>query len=50
MDEQKKRAREARKTLNSMGSQNEEYLNFNEASEFIGYDTLESKAKVIAVI
>ena len=49
MDEQKKRAREARKTLNSMGSQNEEYLNFNEASEFIGYDTLESKAKVIAV-
>ena len=49
MDAQKRRAREARKTLNSMGTQNEEYLNFKEESEFIGYEHLESKSKIIAV-
>lgn len=47
MDAQKRRARDARKTLNSMGSQNEEYLKFYEPSEFVGYSETEIKAKVI---
>lgn len=49
MDEQKNRARNARGQLESMGSQNEEYLQFKEKSEFIGYTSLQSKSKVIAV-
>lgn len=48
MNKQKERARNARKDLNSMNSQNEEFLKFNLKSEFIGYDHLESKSKVIA--
>ena len=47
MNEQKNRARAARKEINSMKGQNEEYLNFKEVSEFIGYDTIECSAKVI---
>jgi len=46
---QKERARNARKDENSMGGQNEEFLKFKAESEFIGYDTCESKSKVIAV-
>ena len=49
MQEQKRRARESRKNLNSMNTQNEEYLNFKEESKFVGYDCVETKAKVIAV-
>lgn len=49
MDKQKNRARNARGQLESMGSQNEEYLAFKDESEFIGYNTLESTSKVIAV-
>lgn len=48
MNKQKERARKARKDLNSMNAQNEEFLKFDLKSEFIGYDTLETKAKVIA--
>ncbi|MGM9971864.1 MAG: alanine--tRNA ligase [Anaeroplasmataceae bacterium] len=47
MNEQKNRARNARKEINSMKGQNEEFMNFKEESEFIGYDTLESTSKVI---
>ena len=49
MQEQKRRARESRKTLNSMNTQNEEYLAFTQKSEFVGYDSVETKAKVIAI-
>jgi len=49
MNEQKRRAREARKTINSMGSQNEEWMNFDLESEFIGYDYTESHSKIIAI-
>ncbi len=47
--EQKERARNARKDENSMAGQNEEFLKFKDESKFIGYDTLESKSKVIKV-
>ena len=47
MDIQKQRARSARTKDNSMGSQNEEYLNFKEPSTFVGYDTLECESRVI---
>ena len=49
MDEQKRRARESRKNLNSMNTQNEEYLNFKEVSTFVGYEQTEVKAKIIAI-
>ena len=49
MAEQKRRARESRKTLNSMATQNEEYLNFKEPSVFVGYEETTVKAKVIAI-
>ena len=49
MQEQKRRARESRKNLNSMNTQNEEYLNFKDESLFVGYDETEVKAKVIAI-
>ena len=47
--EQKERARNARKDENSMAGQNEEFLKFKNESKFIGYETLESKSKVIGV-
>ncbi|MDE7095361.1 MAG: alanine--tRNA ligase [Anaeroplasmataceae bacterium] len=47
--EQKTRARNARKDENSMGGQNEAYLNFKEPSTFTGYRTISQKAKVIGV-
>ena len=46
---QKETSRNARENVESMKSQNEEYLNFTNASKFIGYDTLEKEAKVIKV-
>lgn len=49
MEEQKERARNARKNVNSMGSQNEEWLNFKDESKFVGYDKLSTKSKIIAV-
>ena len=47
--EQKDRSRNARLDSSSMKAQQEEYLHFFEPSEFIGYDTLQSEAKVIKV-
>jgi len=49
MEKQKDRARKARNETDSMMGQNEEYLNFDEKSEFVGYDTLKTNAKIIKV-
>lgn len=49
MEEQKTRARNARKDISSFGSQNEEYLKFTTPSKFIGYDEFEVTTKVIKV-
>ncbi|MDE7161564.1 MAG: alanine--tRNA ligase, partial [Anaeroplasmataceae bacterium] len=49
LEEQKQRARNARKDENSMGGQNEAYLNFKEESKFTGYGCTNQKSKVIAV-
>ncbi len=49
LEEQKNRARKARNVEQSMNVQNEEYLKFNDVSEFVGYDKLEIDAKVIAI-
>ena len=49
MEKQKERARSARSDIQSMSAQNEEYLNYNEKSEFVGYDTLIEKTKIIKV-
>ena len=49
LDEQKKRARNARKDEASMGGQNEEFLQFKEESKFSGYAATNHKSKVIAV-
>jgi alanyl-tRNA synthetase len=49
LQEQKERARNARKDENSMGGQNEEYLAFKEESRFSGYMATNHKAKVIGV-
>jgi len=49
MEKQKERARNARSETDSMMGQNENYLNFHEYSEFVGYETLKTKAKIIKV-
>lgn len=49
LEEQKQRARNARKDENSMGGQNEAYLKFKEPSKFTGYLCTNQKSKVIAV-
>ena len=49
MNEQKERARSSRKDISSMKGQNDAFMNFKLESKFIGYDTLESTSKVIAV-
>ena len=48
LNEQKERARNARKDEGSMGGQNEEFLNFKTPSRFSGYEATNHKAKVIA--
>lgn len=48
LEEQKTRARNARKDENSMSGQNEEFLAFKEESKFSGYNATNHKAKVIA--
>ena len=48
LEEQKNRARNARKDDQSMGGQNEEFLNFKEPSRFSGYEATNHKSKVIA--
>ncbi|MFP4077788.1 MAG: alanine--tRNA ligase [Candidatus Izemoplasmataceae bacterium] len=49
MEEQRERARAARKDAVGMHDQNEEYLKFKEESFFVGYETTEVKSKVIKV-
>ncbi len=49
MKKQKERARAARSDVQSMTTQNQEYLDFHKKSEFIGYDLLEIKTKIIKV-
>ena len=49
LEEQKQRARAARKDEGSMGGQNEEFLNFKDESKFSGYNSTNHKARVIAV-
>jgi len=49
MEKQKERARNARSETDSMMGQNEDYLNFQDYSEFVGYETLKTKAKIIKV-
>ncbi len=49
MQEQKERARNSRKTLQSMKGQNEEWMKFKDKSTFVGYDKNEANTKVIAV-
>lgn len=49
MQQQKERARAARESNESMNSQSEDLLNFKTESTFIGYDELETKAKIIGL-
>ena len=49
LNEQKQRARNARKDEGSMGGQNEEFLAFKDESKFSGYNATNHKAKIIAV-
>ncbi len=49
LNEQKQRARNARKDEASMGGQNEDYLSFKAESKFSGYLATNHKAKVIGV-
>ncbi|MCK4551738.1 MAG: alanine--tRNA ligase [Tenericutes bacterium] len=49
MEIQKNRARSARGNIQSMSSQNQDYLMFEDKSEFVGYDRLIEKTKVIKV-
>jgi alanyl-tRNA synthetase len=49
LEKQKERSRSARSTKGSMKTQDEAFLNFTLKSEFIGYDTLQTDAKVIKV-
>lgn len=49
LEEQKQRARNARKDENSMGGQNEAFLSYKEESKFSGYHCTNQKSKVIAV-
>jgi len=49
MKAQKERARNSRKTLQSMKGQNEAWMKFKDESKFVGYETLVSTSKVIKV-
>lgn len=49
MQKQKERARAARSDIQSMNAQNPEYLDFDKKSEFVGYETLVEKTKIIKV-
>ena len=49
LKQQKERARRARQTDQSMNVQNEEMMKYKDEVEFIGYDTLESNSKVLAL-
>ena len=50
MDMQKELARNNRKNTSSMNIQNEVLINFKEKSEFVGYEKLGNKTKVIGIV
>lgn len=47
MEAQKERARSARKSIVSMKSQNEAFIEFKEQDKFVGYDKLEEQTRVL---
>ena len=49
LQKQKERARKARGGVESMNSQNEEYMNFKVDSVFVGYETLTCESKVVGL-
>lgn len=49
LEEQKERSRSRMKSMNHMNEQEESLLSFHLPSKFVGYDTLTSKSKVIAI-
>ncbi|MDD3478115.1 MAG: alanine--tRNA ligase, partial [Candidatus Izemoplasmatales bacterium] len=49
MAKQKERARTARKEMQSMKTQNEEYLDFHEKSTFVGYEMTFTETRIIKV-
>ncbi|MGB7595127.1 MAG: alanine--tRNA ligase, partial [Erysipelotrichaceae bacterium] len=49
MQEQRERARNAREDVESMASQSKDLMDFEEPSEFIGYGTFVTEAKVIGL-
>ena len=49
MEAQKQRAREARKSVDSMSSQSKDLLEFKDQSEFIGYEQLSSDSVIIGL-
>jgi len=49
LEEQKQRARNARKDENSFGGQNEDFLKFKDESKFSGYIVTSQSSRVIAV-
>lgn len=49
LNEQKERARQARDNSQSMNIQNEEMIKFKMATKFVGYDTLDTRSKVVAI-
>ena len=50
MEAQRSRARNAREDVASMQAQNEALMNFKEASEFVGYGSLEAVGKVLFLL
>lgn len=49
LEKQKERSRNAREKVDSMKSQDEEFLNFKDKSEFVGYETFETESKIIKI-
>ncbi|MDD3123817.1 MAG: alanine--tRNA ligase [Candidatus Izemoplasmatales bacterium] len=49
MEKQKDRARNARKEIQSMKSQNEAFLDFHDKSTFVGYETLLIETRIIKI-
>jgi len=49
MENQKSRARNARKEMGSMKAQNEEYLSFHEESRFVGYEVTRNETEIIKI-
>lgn len=50
MEAQRERARSAREDIASMGSQNVALMNFKEASNFVGYNTVQNQSNVILLL